>query len=246
MEPTVVDSQGRRWIGDPGPGLDTLNIRPDVNGGFNAIPAWCVPSDDGLAALGFDGADPNDVALLGSIRWDLGAEAPSYILQIPLEGGAGVYDLDLYFGECCCPQRHFSIFVQGEMRVMDVSNPIGLPGLVEIPGVFVLDDGVLEIELVACSDPDCPGGTDPNPILSASEIRFVSELPDNNSPNAVATADPADPVQIVGGSAEVDAGRVRVGRRGRRYPRARLPLGEDRRSGSRRYDRGPRRRRPPW
>ena len=49
-----------------------------------------------------------------TIRWDLGADGlEDFTLDIPMEDGT--YLVNLYFLECCCPQRHFKLALQGEI-----------------------------------------------------------------------------------------------------------------------------------
>ena len=173
--PEIVDSMGRTWLGDPGAGADVLNIRPDDGGGSNVIPAWCAPSDDSITALGFDPTHAPDVDIFRSIRWDAGADAIPYVLSIRV--GTGFYDLSLYFCESCCANRHARVDVLGgQAGLPDVSvtsyagGATQTPGVHELQNVFVPEGGLLRITLLGCLDPECPGGGDGNPTLTALAI----------------------------------------------------------------------------
>jgi hypothetical protein len=168
--PAFTDSQGRLWRGDQGAG-DPNNIRPNDAGGANTIEAWCSPSPESLAALGLT---PADAVPLQSIRWDNGADAIDYALEIPL--AAGSYDVELYLCEACCPGRHFSITIEGATAFPDVSSGLYAGGASHVAGRLVAEgvevaDGLLNITLLPCLDPACPGGGDPNSILSALGIK---------------------------------------------------------------------------
>ena len=112
--PEIVDSRGRTWLGDQIGAGDALGVRPNDLGGTNTLTNWCVPkSPDTINNFGFDANDANDVALLTSLRWDVGADTDNYDLEFSVPNGE--YIVSLYFFECCCPQRHFQIEIQGEV-----------------------------------------------------------------------------------------------------------------------------------
>ncbi len=172
--PTLTDSQGRTWIGDEfGPG-DALAIRPNDLGGTNTIANWCPPKSPAtIERFGFDPADPADVEILTTIRWDAGADTDNYVLEFFIPNGE--YIINMYFFECCCPQRHFKIGLQGEVVAEDVHSELydedphanGTLGRMSFTEIFV-DDEVLRVELLPCAE--CPGATDINAILSAIEV----------------------------------------------------------------------------
>jgi len=180
--PEVVDSAGRVWLGDGAAAEDPHGIRPDDAGGANVIPGWCNPAaatiealEIGLPENGCPGFDPaTDATMFRSIRYDLGVAAGDYVLEVPVD--AGTYTVDLFFCEACCPQRHFSVSVQGGGQFPDVSNGFYAAGATHTPSrlsvtdIVVEEGGVVRVELLPCEEPDCPGGTDPNPILSAMAI----------------------------------------------------------------------------
>lgn len=201
--PTLVDSLGNAWIGDPGAGLDVLSIRPNDVGGANTIINWCAPIPDSVAALGFDPGSFADTSILSTIRWSDANQGVPYILELPVPD-PGVYEVSLYFMECGGPNRHFQIEVQGQLRAADFFGE--QPGLVKkltLDNVYVVpEDLTIRIQLLSCLDPQCPGSTDRNPILNATEVHFTGPPTPNNPPVAAASADPAE-TQIVGGTAEV-------------------------------------------
>ena len=186
--PTAVDSQGRRWLGDPGAGADLWEIRPDDNGGANVIGDFIGGNlkPQSFIDLGLDPDHPGDIAIFNSIRWDPGADASVYQLEVPM--GQGEYTVNLYFNEGCCPQRHAKISIEGELVAGDVSawdfdpnaDRAALPPIPALPGYLgkltvegvAAFDGVVSIELVGC--PDCfepvAATVDVNPILNALEI----------------------------------------------------------------------------
>ncbi len=180
--PEVVDSFGRTWLGDQGAGADVLDIRPDDAGGFNTIEGWCNPSAASVSALvadsslgvNFNGSHPGDVNLFRSIRWDLGGEAPDYVVEIPIAPGS--YRVAAYFCESCCPNRHSKVLIQGEVAFPDVSvasyagGATHTPGVHEQADVMVGEDGILNLTLLGCLDPECPGGGDGNPTLTALAV----------------------------------------------------------------------------
>ncbi len=176
--PQFVDSSGRVWLGDEG--QDPLGIRPDDAGGANTIPNWCSVSAASMAALPTPEGNPtvkfaaSDSVPFQSIRWDLGGDASPYRLQIPVAPGS--YRVNLYFCENCCPFRHEKVTIQGILRFSDVhtgsyaGGATHVPGLLYVEDVIVGEDGILDILLEGCLDPECPGGTDGNPILSALAV----------------------------------------------------------------------------
>jgi hypothetical protein len=207
--PTLVDSLGRTWLGDRRPGApeidDPLEIRPNDSGGFHSIIDWCSPAADRVSALGFDPSNAADRSLLSTIRWDEGADAFPYQLLIPLD--EGTYSVDLYFNECCCPNRHFSAAINGNVVDADISyndydpaSPaLGDPGRLSFAGILV--ETAMEIVLLPCLDPTCAGGGDPNPIMNALEATRTGNLP-NTRPTARIVPS-ATEVELRGGAATV-------------------------------------------
>lgn len=178
--PEFVDSSGRLWLGDEGANADPLGIRPDDLGGGNTIGNWCSPSAASMAALPTPELNPtvkfaaSDAVPFQSIRWDAGGDASPYRLQIPVPPGS--YTVCLYFCENCCPNRHEKVTIQGELRFPDVhtgsyaGGATQVPGLLYVEDVLVGEDGILDILLEGCLQPECPGGTDGNPVLSALAV----------------------------------------------------------------------------
>jgi len=176
----LVDSLGRLWLGDHPCNLpaidDPLGIRPDPFGGDRANCDWCAPDPDSIRELGFDPTHPSDVHLLTTIRWDDGAQGANglddFIIEIPISDG--LYDVRLYFTECCCPTRRFKIMINDEIVDEDVSYldyhaepALGKSGVLVFPDIEV-EDGFLRIGLFPC--PECPEATDVNAIISAVEV----------------------------------------------------------------------------
>ena len=160
----VTDANGNVWLGDaPGPG-DSLSIRPDDTNGANFIPNWCAADSGAVAALGFDPNGPMASAL-SSIRWDSDSFASPFDIELAVPDGD--YYLNLFFLECCCDNRHFSISVEGEVVYDDVHRPDFDPGpnigRYSFPDISV-NDGSLSISLVGI-----PGG-DVNAVISALEL----------------------------------------------------------------------------
>jgi hypothetical protein len=171
----VVDSFGRPWLGDGG--TDPLNIRPDDAGGANTIPAWCTPSAGSVSALGYNPAV--DSAIFTSIRWDNGLDAFPYVIELPIPDDT--YDVSLFLCESCCLNRHEKIEIQDVLVAADV-HPGMYAGGTQAVGRLLFEDivvaaGILKIELYPCLDPECPGGGDNNPILSAIEVQPSSCAP---------------------------------------------------------------------
>ena len=160
----VTDANGNVWLGDaPGPG-DSLSIRPDDTNGANFIPNWCAADSGAVAALGFDPNGPMASAL-SSIRWDSDSFASPFDIELAVPDGD--YYLNLFFLECCCDNRHFSISIEGEVVYDDVHrldyDPGPNIGRYSFPDVSV-NDGSLSISLVGI-----PGG-DVNAVISALEL----------------------------------------------------------------------------
>jgi hypothetical protein len=173
-----IDSKGQVWYGDGPGGGDPLGTRVDDLGGANWIENWCVNSSlanaDTMQSFGYDPFNPNDQYIFNTIRFDDGNEPTDFRLEIPVENG--VYLLSLYFTECCCPNRHFKIEVQGEIVDEDVSSAdyslvpnLGRTGRLSFDGV-VVSDGILRIAFLPCLDPECLGGTDGNALIDAIEL----------------------------------------------------------------------------
>ncbi len=208
--PELIDSQGRHWLGDrriDAPEADDpLLIRPDDAGAARSLINWCPPDADSVDALGFDSTDPADNSILSTIRWDDAASPGDYLLEIPLDEGE--YQVDMYFNECCCTNRHFSIAIQGEVVDDDVSyldyDPVEpalrKPGRLSFEGNLVAE--TLDILLVGCPAAVCPGGGDINPILNALDITRTGDLP-NKRPTAVIVAS-ATEVELRRGEAQVN------------------------------------------
>jgi hypothetical protein len=158
---------------------------------------WCTPDPTSPEALGIDPLDPV-VEVFRSIRWHLGGDGIDLRLEIPVPSGAyethfyvdytlqipiaaGEYTVRLYFCEACCPNRHFEVDIQGTTVFPDVSvfscagGAMQTAGFLEAEDVEVGDGGLLEIRLLPCADPECPGGTDGNAILSLLEV-FGDEI----------------------------------------------------------------------
>ena len=203
--PEVVDAAGNTWLGDPGAGLDALGIRPDDTGGPNVLEAWCAPDPFLLPELGFPEDDPV-IQAFQSIRWDPVAVGADFLLEIPVPNGT--YELNFFFCESCCLQRHFKIQIQGEIVEEDVSAALYADGLTQQVGrlsygsAFV-DDGVLRIGLLGCPDcecPECVGGVviDPNPTISALEIVPDSECDPEDFDLSLACAHDADLDRVTG------------------------------------------------
>ena len=176
----TVDSRGRLWLGD-GPGAgDPLGIRPDDSSGTNWIESWCAPVGPTLRDLGFDPTDANDRYILSTIRWDNGpllnpGDASVFYMELPIPNG-NEYFVNLYFNECCCPNRHFRIELQGEIVDPDVSQadyatPAGNGKVGRLSfGDVLVDTEVLRIGLLPCDPADCPGVGDDNAIINAIEV----------------------------------------------------------------------------
>ena len=208
--PRVVDSCGRTWLADSTTGAsndpsDPQCIRADPAGGTNSLVSWCPPTPDSVLALGFDPDHGADVALLNSIRWDTGIDGVPFELNIPLADGR--YNVVLYFIECCCPGRHFSIHVEDEVLAADVSLA-SYSEFAELSSVgnlrfndIAVDDGSLSIALIGCGEPDCPGATDINAIVSAIEVLpFADEAVTRffrGDPNDDGSTNLTDPVTIL-------------------------------------------------
>ncbi|MBI4585103.1 MAG: hypothetical protein HY717_13915 [Planctomycetes bacterium] len=180
--PEVVDSKGRTWIGDRGGAGDALCIRPNDLGGtqtLNPVPGqWCPPQFGSIEKYGFDSNHPGDNEIFGTIRWDVGSvvtlgdEPNNFLIEFGIPNGT--YLVNLYFNECCCPQRHATVEVQGQVADEDVSSAdfdpnfvAGIPGRLSVSNVAVTNQ-TLAISLLPCTT--CPGVGDVNAILSALEV----------------------------------------------------------------------------
>ena len=165
---TVTDEEGRTWLGDPGLNNDVLGLRADPLGGAQVVENWCAADPFGLEELGFDPGDPATNEIFQSIRWDVGADGINWVMEFPVPDGN--YTVNLYFIECCCADRHFKVEMQGELVIDDIHQDLitGVSGN-SIEGVEVFD-GLLQIALLPCGDPECPGGVNGDALLSAIEI----------------------------------------------------------------------------
>src|SRR5690606_17619447 len=202
----LVDSLGRTWIGDGGGAGDFLQIRPDDSGGANTAVNWCPPTTqfvpDSLGAFGLDPFHPNDQAIFDTIRWDDGATGADFRLEIPVPNGE--YTVTTYHTECCCPQRHYKIEVQGTIRVEDASAAAySASGELGRTGRFIfhevsVEDGVLRLAFLPCDD--CvPVGEllDRNAIVDAIEIVPSDEFVEEICPsNLVCSLDGEDSVRL--------------------------------------------------
>jgi hypothetical protein len=172
---TTTDSFGRVWLGEGPGGGDPLNIRPNDAGGANWIENWSTPilQPDSLENLGYDPTHPGDVYIFDTIRWDTGNDGIDFLNEIPVPNGT--YQVNMFFNEDCCTQRHFKIEIQGDIVDDDVSylsydpaNPaLGRVGRLSFNGV-VVQDKILRIGLLPC--PDCPDALDTNAIIDALEV----------------------------------------------------------------------------
>ncbi len=181
--PEIVDSRGDVWLADRLPGdpeaADPLDIRPDDNGGSRSLINWCAPAPDTVEKLGFDPTNAADLSLLGTIRWDVGGDGVDFLLEIPIEDN--VYDVNLYFNECCCTNRHFKISLEDEIVDDDVSylDYDDSPALTRAGRLSFEDievaDGFLSVGFLPC--PECPGAADTNAIVNAIEVIATDEPP---------------------------------------------------------------------
>ena len=169
---TVTDDEGRTWLGDPGLNADELGIRADSLGGAQVVSNWCAADWLGMEDLGFDTEDPAIAEVLQSIRWDVGGDGIDWVMEFPVPDGT--YTVNLYFIECCCANRHFKAEIQGDLVIDDIHQDFitGVSGN-SIEGVEVVD-GILQIALLPCLEPECPGGVNGDALVSAIEI-----LPEN-------------------------------------------------------------------
>ena len=81
---TVTDKEGRTWLGDPNVNADELGIRVDPLGGAQVVANWCPADWLGIEELGFDPADPAITNLFQSIRWDVGVDGISWVMEFPV------------------------------------------------------------------------------------------------------------------------------------------------------------------
>jgi len=166
--PEVVDDEGNVWLGDENSPADLLGIRPNDVNGANHIANWCAPDILSLEELGFDPFGPMASAL-SSIRWD--SDSLNSPFELELAVPEGEYTVNLFFIECCCPNRHYSISIEGELVWEDVHqgdfspgpNVAGGIGFYSFEGVEVFDEG-LTITLTGI-----PGG-DVNALITALEV----------------------------------------------------------------------------
>ena len=106
---------------------------------------------------------------LSSIRWDSDSFSSPFELELPVPDGE--YTVNLFFIECCCPNRHFSISLEEEMVYDDVHqgdfspgpNVAGGIGFYSFEGVEVFDEG-LTITLTGIP------GSDVNALITALEV----------------------------------------------------------------------------
>src|SRR6185295_10246418 len=105
---------------------DPLDIRIDDLSGVNTIENWnflgagvfpTVP--ESLEAIGYDPTFPGDMYIFSTIRWDVGNDASEFRMDLPLPNGE--YQVNMYFNEACCKNRHFKIEIQGTLVDEDVS-----------------------------------------------------------------------------------------------------------------------------
>ena len=179
----TIDSLGRLWLGDRPcallPDSDPLMIRREPLGGTNAICNWCAAVPESLEKLGLDPTHPGDNHIFTTIRWDLGTDGiDDFRVDLPMP--EGVYDVNLYFNECCCIARHFKIELQGEIVEEDVNYllydeepALGKAGVLSFSDVEV--DDLLSIGFLPC--PECPGATDNNAIINAIEVLPAGDPP---------------------------------------------------------------------
>ena len=165
---TVTDEEGRTWLGDPGVNADVLGIRVDPLGGHQVAESWCAANWLGVEALGFNPEDPAIATVFSDIRWDVGDDGIDWVMEFPVPDGS--YTVNLYFIECCCPNRHFKAEIQGEPAIADIfhDNITQVSGN-SLEGVEVFD-GILRIALLPCAAPECPGAGNGDALVSAIEI----------------------------------------------------------------------------
>ena len=181
--PEVTDSNGDVWLGDlDGPG-DPLGIRPIDANGANHIADWCAASFASIEELGFDAFGPM-ASVLSSIRWDSDSFSSPFELELPVPDGE--YTVNLFFIECCCANRHFSISLEDEMVYDDVHqgdfspgpNVAGGIGFYSFEGIEVFD-GSLSISFVGI-----PGG-DVNALVTALELIPEDLVPEEICDNGI-------------------------------------------------------------
>ena len=169
----AVDSDGNVWIGDGNSPADRLGIRPIDGNGGNHINNWCEADEAALVALGFDPANTEMRSALSSIRWDSDSLNSPFEFEIAVADGA--YSVGLYFLECCCANRAYTVDIEGET----VSGVINQPDF-EWSNVgyynfdAVVTDGALSITLRGVA------GGDVNALITALEVtERVPEICDN-------------------------------------------------------------------
>ena len=165
----AVDGDGNVWMGDGNSPADRLGIRPDDSNGANHINNWCDADNAALVALGFDPANAEMKSALSSIRWDSDSLNSPFELEIAIANGH--YSVGMYFLECCCANRSYTVEIEGET----VSGTINQPAFQwSNVGYFnfnaLVEDGALSITLRGV-----PGG-DVNALITALEV--VSRVPE--------------------------------------------------------------------
>jgi hypothetical protein len=116
--------------------------------------------------------------VIRSIRWSDAASPTVPVVTVQLTGlevGAR-YKLQLLFGEGCCPNRAFDIYLNGVL-IVDELNPGGLQGGSNVAEMaafaaeeFTAESAVLDIVLDGRSV-TTPDFTDHNAILSGVTLR---------------------------------------------------------------------------
>ena len=169
----AVDGDGNVWMGDGNSPADRLGIRPNDGNGGNHILNWCDADNAALVALGFDPANAEMKSALSSIRWDSDSLNSPFELEIPMADGA--YSVGMYFLECCCANRAYTVEIEGE-AVSGVINQAAFQW--SNVGYFNFDavvaDGALSITLRGVA------GGDVNALITALEVtERVPEICDN-------------------------------------------------------------------
>lgn len=208
--PGIIDSNGNQWFGDlKSDSPDPLDIRvaDDVDRS-ECIPNIDENADDELLALGFDPANDDDRSLFNNWAYHANGSPPNEAI-LPIANGR--YDVNLYFMECFNCNRHFDILLEDTVVAQNVSNCLDAgprtPGRLS----FVVDvnDGGLNIELPACSDPvECPGGGDLNSgAIAAIEVLtapppldFIRVAPGESVQSAVDAVDAGGTVALEPGN----------------------------------------------
>ncbi|MHC1768865.1 MAG: binary toxin-like calcium binding domain-containing protein [Verrucomicrobiia bacterium] len=196
--------------GDPGDGLDlqgnfvyAINVGPsgaagkagDADFTADSVPGVTITHTTGnaigdwnpSAEFGDSAADDVLETMIHSIRWSDAAnpEVPAITVSLTgIEVGAR-YKLQLLFGEGCCPQRGFDVFLNGQL-IVDEFNPGGLQGGSNTPELaayvseeFQADTAVVEIVLNGRSV-TTPEFTDHNAILNGLTLEKLSTASDTD------------------------------------------------------------------